>query len=279
MIPRAATSARRSSRSPRRAGFTLLELVLAIVIVGAIGMLAFASLDPLRRAERRRTAEVTIDAAVSEARVTAMRLGEPVSVRLDAAGDGVWIVRGTGTVGFDDAAGASRSSDSGEDVLPAILERMTIDGSVRVTLRRPEWVPSSLELGGGSWIVEGEDDAFGGEGFGTLPGEAAGFDPASFEVDAASGPGPVLVVFLPDGAVLTAVDAWLMSDGSAPRRLSVHPWTGITAWQDEVVPDDAVDESEDEDTDEAAADDFGPTDDPLDLPFDLPFGSPPDPRP
>jgi prepilin-type N-terminal cleavage/methylation domain-containing protein len=71
----------------RAAGFTLLEMLVVIAIVGLIGGLAFPALDRSIKAQALRTATVQVELAVRQAQADSLRLNRTVDLAPFRAGD------------------------------------------------------------------------------------------------------------------------------------------------------------------------------------------------
>lgn len=77
-----------------RRGFTLIETATALAIGFVLFSIATGSLVELRSKAALRSAEMAFRTTVARARSHALERGESTFLRLDAAGDSVWIVQG-----------------------------------------------------------------------------------------------------------------------------------------------------------------------------------------
>lgn len=230
-----------------RRGLTIIELLLGIALLGALGGIVFASLRPLRDAARTRAGMDRIDAFVRDVRDLAMRSGEPVTVELDPLSGRLhaeWLtappgmrgtlgagagVTGAGGGDADPWAGAGGIGGAFDDDPRRVEEpwaELRLDARLRLTASRPD--PEAMDaLGGGSsFEMAGAQAGAGGEFEGGAAAAMFGeLDPLDAE--------PVrLVVLMPDGTTLLARSAWLTGTDVSVHRLDVHPWTGEPGWTD-----------------------------------------------
>lgn len=82
-----------------RVGITLVELLIVIAVLAATGVIALPSIGRMRVAASVQNGKHAVVSAVSLTRATAMRYGRPAVLRIDAAGDRVWVEADTTTAG------------------------------------------------------------------------------------------------------------------------------------------------------------------------------------
>ena len=83
----------------RNRGYSLIELVMAMVVIGIVALIATPGLAAGRRASVRRTVVNEFVAAHSLAVATAVRQGRVAELHIDAPTSRYWIVVDTSTVG------------------------------------------------------------------------------------------------------------------------------------------------------------------------------------
>ena len=113
MIRARLTTSQDSTNAPSpqgvRAGFTVVELLIALVIGLTLLSMAGQALSPVREASALRSSDYAIQYLVSRARATAIERRETVRHRIDPVGDTAWIQAGTDQVtrfDFDAELGA-----------------------------------------------------------------------------------------------------------------------------------------------------------------------------
>lgn len=77
-----------------RGGFTLIETLTALAIGFVLFSIASGSMVELRSKAALRSAEMAFRTTLARARSHALERGQLTYLRLDAAGDSVWIVQG-----------------------------------------------------------------------------------------------------------------------------------------------------------------------------------------
>jgi prepilin-type N-terminal cleavage/methylation domain-containing protein len=83
----------------RQRGYSLIELVIAMVVIGVLGLIAAPRVAEGRRASVRRTVVNEFVAAHSLAIATAVRRGRVAELHIDAPTGRYWIVVDTSTAG------------------------------------------------------------------------------------------------------------------------------------------------------------------------------------
>lgn len=78
-----------------RGGFTVMETLTAVSIGLVLLSMTVRSLSPVQERTALRSAEQAFRGLVARTRAQAIERGEDAVLRLDAAGDSAWIVRGT----------------------------------------------------------------------------------------------------------------------------------------------------------------------------------------
>jgi prepilin-type N-terminal cleavage/methylation domain-containing protein len=122
--PRGATPPPARPR-PAHAGFTMVELLLVIAMVGAVVAIAMPRMRSFRDSSAVRSARLQLGTAVEAARGAAVQRGRTARVR----------VRGDSVIVFADTGGASGPSTGTFTVLATIALRK--EHQVRVTLASP----------------------------------------------------------------------------------------------------------------------------------------------
>ena len=89
----------RPTRAPGRAGFTLLEVVIALVMAALIYAIALPAIARTRVSASVHNSRFVVESSVSLARATAMRYGRPAVLRFDSVRDQLWVVVDTSMVG------------------------------------------------------------------------------------------------------------------------------------------------------------------------------------
>ncbi len=82
-----------------RSGITLIELLLVIAVLAATSTIALPAIARMRVAASVQNSKAAVVSSLSLARATAMRYGRPAVLRIDAAGDRVWVEVDTTSVG------------------------------------------------------------------------------------------------------------------------------------------------------------------------------------
>ncbi|NIR76335.1 MAG: prepilin-type N-terminal cleavage/methylation domain-containing protein [Gemmatimonadetes bacterium] len=82
---------RRPPRPDHARGFTIIEIIIALVMVAAIYLIALPTLSRTRVTASIHNARHVVVSSIALARATAIRYGRPAVLRLDAAGDRVWV--------------------------------------------------------------------------------------------------------------------------------------------------------------------------------------------
>lgn len=107
-----APAARVGAPTRATAGFTLLEIIIAIVLMGMVYAMAVPAIGRARIAAAVHNSRHVVVSSISLARATAMRFGRPTVLRLDASEDRLWIEADTSvsggavdTIGFYSFAG------------------------------------------------------------------------------------------------------------------------------------------------------------------------------
>jgi Tfp pilus assembly protein FimT len=94
-------------------GFSILELIFALVVTAIVYAVALPMMRSGRLSASVHNSKHVVVSTISLARATAMRYGRPAVVRIDAAGDRIWVetdttLEGTGaaldTLGMFDLA-------------------------------------------------------------------------------------------------------------------------------------------------------------------------------
>lgn len=235
-----------------RRGLTLLEVLLGVAIVAALGGIVFATLTPLRDSARTRSAADRIASFVRDVRDLALRTGEPVVIALDpVAGrlEAEWLLAPP-----EERGGAGVRAAAEPMVDPGLFDEPSAgDGTAGVRFdddveRRTVEEPwARLALGRGIRLSplppdvldpDGGDDLGFGDPLGTAAPPASGGADAGLAdslagavADLFEDAAPVrLLVAMPDGTTLLARPAWLRGPDGSVRRLDVHPWTGEPTW-------------------------------------------------
>ncbi len=79
------------TRCDRRLGFTLVEILLVIIILGVASAIAVPPLGRMRVSASVQNARSSVISVVSLGRATAMNYGRPATVHLDSNADRVWV--------------------------------------------------------------------------------------------------------------------------------------------------------------------------------------------
>lgn len=80
-------------------GFTLIEIMLVIVILGVASAIALPSVGRMRVTASVHNARETVISTIGLARATAIRYGRPSVMRLDSDTDRIWVEVDTSTAG------------------------------------------------------------------------------------------------------------------------------------------------------------------------------------
>jgi type II secretory pathway pseudopilin PulG len=101
--------------APGRAGFTILEAVLGVVVLGILLALAVPRIDTGLRRARLQSASAELATAHFLARTAAMRYGRPAQLHIDAANARFWVQVDTSIAGgtSDTVGFVHRLSDAG----------------------------------------------------------------------------------------------------------------------------------------------------------------------
>ncbi len=219
-----------------RTGFTLLEVLIALVLVVLLTGLVGVSVQPLLRAGAEREARAQLLGAVSLAHQHARRLGEPVRlVARHDAGDRTRIVlMAWDTLSDDPFASPTRDAPVGEigeidvgriafdeDAPSARGDRPSFDRefSGRVLLELPAGFrvvrPTRAQREGGLARLAQSDDA--GVSFSGASSEE-GFFP--IEADRVT-----IAIFLPDGSAIVGDPPLVRTPSRALLELHINPWT------------------------------------------------------
>ncbi len=94
-----------------QSGVTLIELLLVIAVLAATFTIALPAIARMRVAASVQNSKAAVVSALSLARATAMRYGRPAVLRIDAAGDRVWVEVDTTSVGDGTAVDTLGSFD------------------------------------------------------------------------------------------------------------------------------------------------------------------------
>ncbi len=103
------TMVRPAARSASNQGFTVVELLMVIVVMGVLSSIAYPRWTAMRKSAGLRAARVQFSASLAIARAAAVRFGRPaqlkrtgntIQVRADTGGTGVFVALGT-PVAFD----------------------------------------------------------------------------------------------------------------------------------------------------------------------------------
>ncbi len=107
-----APGARVTAPAGRAAGFTLMEIIIALVLMAMVYAIAVPAIGRARVAAAVHNSRHVVVSSISLARATAMRFGRPTVLRLDATEDRLWIEADTSvsggavdTIGFYSFAG------------------------------------------------------------------------------------------------------------------------------------------------------------------------------
>lgn len=79
------------ARDRRRLGFTVIEIVLLVVMLGVVSAIAMPSIGRIRISASIHNARSAVISAISLGRATAINYGRPATVHLDSGGDRVWV--------------------------------------------------------------------------------------------------------------------------------------------------------------------------------------------
>jgi type IV fimbrial biogenesis protein FimT len=93
------SASRRAPRSARARGFTLIEVITALVMLAAVYVIALPAISRTRITASIHNARHVVVSSIALARATAIRYGRPAVLRLDAAGDRVWVEADTSLAG------------------------------------------------------------------------------------------------------------------------------------------------------------------------------------
>ena len=81
----------RGVRARSAAGFTIIEIIIALVLVSIVYAIALPSIGRTRVSASVHNARHVVVSSISLARATAMRFGGSAVLRLDAANDRLWV--------------------------------------------------------------------------------------------------------------------------------------------------------------------------------------------
>jgi prepilin-type N-terminal cleavage/methylation domain-containing protein len=149
------------------AGFTLIELVVAIAVISAVILLVATRLDRWREMEAAKTAARSVEGAFSHARNEAIRTGNHhiVFLRTDLSGDPLEDADGNRVpiLILDDGRPGSADQnceiDAGENFEVVRLERGVSFGATAATAPAPHDEGGSPFAGGSSFTDTGGDPA------------------------------------------------------------------------------------------------------------------------
>ena len=227
---------------PRR-GLTLLELLIAIGLVVALGALVFPT---MMGRQRQRTFDSTIQIIRDQlllARAHAQATGEPVEVMYYSEAPHVearMFRPERAASRFGDADGSAAMLDFSEEpdedlLIPEGWAYRHLAEGVQITRTPPQE------------IEDGYDDSFGS--FDDDLG--AYFDDASASLVQDQPPRIIrLAVFLPDGSALLGEGVWVVDNDGRARRIEVNPWTGLPIFDATAANRDAVEDADDSELDD-----------------------------
>jgi len=264
----------RRAHAARRGGITLIELLIAIALIVALGALVVPDLAAQLGRRRWEAASDGLVRQIALARAEAQRTGEAIEViqRPLDPGDrrGPLIVArrltaGIGAAAFEDAQRPAGRRRGGNDLAatdgPAPLDDFMDDGPEDDRALAFGWAELRLQSGVRLTTEEPTPERFGPDALAADPlgGERLDDqleDPMSGPI--AAGDGPLrLAILLPDGSALPGRPAWLIDGEGRAARLRIDAWTGMVTLEPVVFDDtglaedeDVVDEEFDADADE-----------------------------
>lgn len=194
-----------------RAGFTILEILIALSIVIAIGALAMPSLWGLSSSVRMREAGRIVTDAVAEARTEAQKRGVAIRMQTKTTAEGRTVLVG------EAASVRTALEDLRQDAT-------TDDGGASSEKRVPALVWAELPEG---CTLAREMDEAGEEGAGGL----------ELSAEQKAGLPRWLWVVLPDGAVSSEGSSTLKGPGDRRASVVVNKWTGLVRVREEVGKD------------------------------------------
>lgn len=80
-------------------GFSVLELVLVLVVMAIVAAFALPAVGAMRRSAAVQNGRHAVESALSVARASAIQYGRPAILRIDAAGDRLWVEADTTVAG------------------------------------------------------------------------------------------------------------------------------------------------------------------------------------
>ena len=190
-----------SNRNRSRIGFTVLEVLIALAIIGMLAAIVVAPMSSHMRGAEVEGAAARVQTALSDAQTEARESGRPVTV--------VAVVGEDGRTGLSSRAVAAPSAESAPN--PG-MEHAFARATRRVNL------PQGVTIASANRPAEPAR---------SIGGMAA---PASNEVsDAGDDQERTLAVFLPDGSAVVAGPIRVCGKDGRTSEVRVNPWTGVAA--------------------------------------------------
>lgn len=191
-----------SNRNPASKGFTVLEVLIAIAIIGMLAAIVAAPMSSHMRGAEVEGAAARLQNALSDAQTEARESGRPVTV--------IAVVGEDGRTGLDSRTVAAPVSDT-SPAAPG-MEHAFARATRRVNLPQ------------GVTITSVERPAEPARSIGGMAAPAAGRVSDSGDTQERT-----LAVFLPDGSAVVAGPIRVCGKDGRSSEVRVNPWTGVAA--------------------------------------------------